>query len=115
MAKKSCEKHEKFNYYCEDCQEANRKYEVQQQVKNLERPNIDKIEGSGKPPTKKSSISSLFQKYPRFKKYFKILLPTVVIILVILSIFWFWPAWFGEINLNAQLYEDNYWYTLKIW
>ena len=122
MAKKSCEKHEKFNYYCEDCQEANRKYEVQQQVKSLERPYIDKIEGSGKPPTKKSSISSLFQKYPRFKKYFKILLPTVVIILVILSIFWFWPAWFGEINLNAQLYEDkagglNYYeiYFLNFW
>ena len=47
MAKKSCEKHEKFNYYCEDCQEATRKYEVQQQVKNLERGNIDIVEGSG--------------------------------------------------------------------
>ncbi|TKJ22519.1 MAG: hypothetical protein CEE43_06410 [Promethearchaeota archaeon Loki_b32] len=122
MVKRSCEKHEKFNYYCEDCQEVNRKYEVQQQVKNLERGNIAKIEGSGKPPTRKSLVASVFQKIPRFKKYLKILLPTVVIILVILSIFWFWPAWFGPINLNAQLYENkagglNYYefYFLNFW
>jgi len=122
MTKRSCEKHEKFNYYCEDCQEVNRKYEVQQQVKNLERGKIDKIEGSGKPPTRKSLVASVFRKIPRFKKYLKILLPTVVIILVILSIFWFWPAWFGPINLSAQLYENkagglNYYefYFLNFW
>ena len=106
MVKKSCEKHEKFNYYCEDCQEANRKYEIQQKVKRLERGEFDRIEGPRKPPIKRFLKSIRFKK-PRVKKYLKIIIPVAVITLILLTIFWFWPAWFGPINLNAQLYANK--------
>ncbi|MCK4285112.1 MAG: UPF0182 family protein [Candidatus Lokiarchaeota archaeon] len=121
MVKKSCEKHEKFNYYCEDCQEANRKYEIQQKVKRLERGEFDRIEGPRKPPIKRFLKSIRFKK-PRVKKYLKIIIPVAVITLILLTIFWFWPAWFGPINLNAQLYANkagglNYYdfYFLNFW
>jgi hypothetical protein len=45
-----------------------------------------------------------------------------VIVLVVLTIFWFWPAWFGPIKLNSQLYWNkgdglNYFdfYFLNFW
>ncbi len=107
MVKKSCEKHEKFNYYCEDCQEANRKYELQQKVKLLERGELDTIESPRKPPRKKILESNWFKNKPRVKKYLKIIIPVVVVILVLLSFFWFWPAWFGPLNLNYQLYQNK--------
>ncbi|MHA2267387.1 MAG: UPF0182 family protein [Promethearchaeota archaeon] len=122
MVKKSCEKHEKFNYYCEDCQEANRKFEIQQKVKQLERGELDTIESPRKPPRRKILESNWFRKKPRVKKYLKIIIPAVVLILVLLSIFWFWPAWFGPLNLNHQLYQNkagglNYYdfYFLNFW
>jgi hypothetical protein len=107
MVKKSCEKHEKFNYYCEDCQEANRKYEIQEKVKLLERGELEIIEGPRKPPLRRYLKSIRFKNKRRVKKYLKIIIPAVLITLVLLSIFWFWPAWFGPISLNAQLYASK--------
>jgi len=81
MAKKSCEKHKKFNYYCEDCQ------------------NINQI-------TEERFIYSRFKGKVRYRKY----LPIIIIIAVIISVlvvFWFWPAWFGDYSLNAQLYNNK--------
>jgi len=125
MAKKSCEKHEKFNYYCEDCQEANRINEIQQKVKLLERGELDTVEGPKKPPSRKFFKSNWFNRRKKklnVKKILKIVIPIAVITLVLLTIFWFWPAWFGPIHLNAQLYEDkagglNYYdfYFLNFW
>jgi uncharacterized membrane protein (UPF0182 family) len=122
MVKKSCDKHENFNYYCEDCQEANRKYEIQQKVKQLERGDLDRIEGPRKPPVRRYLKANWFKKIPRGKKYLKYIIPVVVIVLVILTIFWFWPSWFGPLNLNAQLYANkagglNYYdfYFLNFW
>ncbi|MHA1933558.1 MAG: hypothetical protein ACW96X_13520, partial [Promethearchaeota archaeon] len=107
MEKKSCEKHEKFNYYCEDCQEANRKFEIQQKVKLLERGELDTTGGPRKPPIRRYLESKFFKKKPRVKKYLKFIIPIVVIVLVVLTIFWFWPSWFGPLNLNAQLYANK--------
>ncbi|MHA2180694.1 MAG: UPF0182 family protein, partial [Promethearchaeota archaeon] len=122
MEKKSCEKHEKFNYYCEDCQEANRKFEIQQKVKQLERGELDTPEEPRKPPVRRYLESKFFKKKPRVKKYLKFIIPGVVIVLVILTVFWFWPSWFGPLNLNAQLYANkagglNYldFYFLNFW
>ena len=120
MVKISCEKHSKFNYYCEDCQEANRVYEIEQKVRNLERGEID--DGPTKPPRKKLINSVWLQKHRNYKKYLKILIPIIIIVVVLLSIFWFWPAWIGPINLNDQLYDNkagglNYYdfYFLNFW
>ena len=125
MAKKSCEKHEKFNYYCEDCQEANRIYEIEQKVKLLERGELDTIKGPRKPLGRRFLKSNWFKRRKKklnVKKILKIVIPIAVITLVLLTIFWFWPAWFGTIHLNAQLYEDkagglNYYdfYFLNFW
>ena len=120
MVKKSCEKHTKFNYYCEDCQEATRVYEIEQKVRDFERIELGK--GPTKPTRKKLINSAWFQKHNKYKKYIKILILTLIIVVVLLSIFWFWPAWIGPINLNAQLYDNkagglNYYdfYFLNFW
>ena len=84
MAKKkkpSCEKHKQFNYYCDDCQRLN--------LENEQR-----------------------FKYSRFKgkvSYRKYILIFIVIAIVIsaLGVFWLWPAWFGGISLNEQLYSSK--------
>ena len=67
MAKKSCEKHEKFNYYCEDCQEANRIYEIEQKVKLLERGELDTIEGPRKPPVRRFLKINWFKRFKKKK------------------------------------------------
>ncbi|MHA1884515.1 MAG: UPF0182 family protein [Promethearchaeota archaeon] len=107
MVNVSCDKHEKFNYYCEDCQEATRKFEIRQKVKQLERgefyENLDPIE----PPRRINLKSAWFRGRPRLTKYLKFIIPAVVIILVLLTILWFWPAWIAPINLNAQLYVEK--------
>ena len=78
MAKKSCEKHKKFNFYCEDCQKLNQ---------------VD--EGRFK--------YSLLKKPGRYKKYL-IILAIFVVIIIALAVFWLWPAWYGNINLQSQMY-----------
>ncbi|MHA2006188.1 MAG: UPF0182 family protein [Promethearchaeota archaeon] len=122
MDKKSCEKHEKFNYYCEDCQEANRKFEIQQEVLRLERGETAARRGSGKPPSRRRFGTVSIQIKPKYKKYLKIVIPIIVVVLVVLTIVWFWPAWFGPIRLNSQLYSKkagglNYFdlYFLNFW
>ena len=107
MTKKSCEKHKIFNYYCEDCQEASRKFEIQQKVKRLERGDFEVIEEDREPPKRRLPQLDIFKRRPKVRKYLKIIIPIVVVVLVVLSIFWFWPAWIGPINLNAQLYENK--------
>lgn len=44
-----------------------------------------------------------FKKKPKLRKIFFGLL-IIVGILIVLTIFWFWPAWIGPINLQVQLY-----------
>jgi len=84
MAKKSCEKHKKFNFYCEDCQ-------------SLNKVNSN-IEGRFK--------YSLLKKTSRYKK-FLLIGAIIVAIVILLAIFWLWPAWWGNINLQNQLYTNK--------
>ncbi|MFW9896992.1 MAG: hypothetical protein ACFFD7_14395, partial [Candidatus Thorarchaeota archaeon] len=107
MDKQSCEKHEKYNHYCEDCREAQRKFEIQQEVLRLERGQAPLRRGIGKPPSRKGFGTVSVNIKPKYKKYLKILIPSIVIVLVILTVFWFWPAWFGPLNLNNQLYQNK--------
>jgi len=79
MAKKSCEKHKKFNYYCEDCQAAN--------IVRGARFNYN-----------------LFKKNGQYKKLI-LLIIVVVAIIASIAIFWWWPSWYGNINLQDQLYS----------
>jgi len=81
MAKKSCEKHKRFNYYCQDCQDANA-------VKDT-RFNYN-----------------LFKKNGHYKKLI-LLIIVVVAIITSMAIFWWWPSWYGNINLQAQLYSNK--------
>ncbi|MBY9016324.1 MAG: UPF0182 family protein, partial [Candidatus Lokiarchaeota archaeon] len=81
MAKKSCDKHKTFNYYCEDCQRLN-------------------------------EFSEERFKYRQFKgkvRYRKYIIYIIVIVAIIsaLGVFWLWPAWFGDLSLNAQLYSSK--------
>ena len=81
MAKKSCDKHKKFNYYCEDCQAINQFTEKR-------------------------------FKYSRFKgkvSHRKLILIIIVIVAIVIAlvVFWLWPAWFADIRLNAQLYNNK--------
>ena len=122
MAKNSCVKHKKFNYYCDECQEINRKLELQKKVELLERGEFDKLEGAGVPPRRRLKRFDIFKNKQKVKKYLKIVIPVITIVLVILTIFWFWPAYIGPINLNAQLYSAkadglNYYdvYFLRFW
>ncbi|MFX0049619.1 MAG: hypothetical protein ACFE8G_15910, partial [Candidatus Hermodarchaeota archaeon] len=78
MAKKSCEKHKSFNYYCEDCQRLNQEDEARFRY-------------------------SLLKKNRLSKKYL-ILILIVAAIITTLAVLWMWPAWFGNINLQSQLY-----------
>jgi hypothetical protein len=82
MAKKSCEKHKKFNYYCEDCRKLN----------------LVNEEGRFR--------YSLLKKTGRNKK-FLIIVVLIVAILIALTVFWWWPAWYGNINLQSQLYTNK--------
>jgi len=81
MAKKSCDKHKKFNYYCDDCQAINQ-------------------------------ITEQRFKYSRFKgkvSHRKLILIIIVIVAIVIALaaFWLWPAWFADIRLNAQLYNNK--------
>ncbi len=81
MAKKSCEKHKKFNYYCEDCQRIN--------LENEPRFRYSLLKKGG------------------FKKKYLLIVVIIVAIVIALAIFWLWPAWFGNINLQSQLYANK--------
>ena len=81
MVKKSCEKHKKFNYYCQDCQDAN--------IVKEARFNYN-----------------LFKKNGHYKKLI-LLIIVVVAIITSMAIFWWWPSWYGSINLQAQLYSNK--------
>ena len=81
MATKSCDTHKNFNYYCEDCQRINQ-FDEQR------------------------------FKYSRFKgkvRYRRVILFAIIIIAIIIAVgvFWLWPAWFGGMSLNAQLYSNK--------
>jgi len=81
MAKKSCDKHKKFNYYCQDCQDAN--------ITKDERFNY-----------------KLLKKNGHYKKLI-LLIISVVAVITLIAIFWWWPSWYGNINLQAQLYSNK--------
>lgn len=125
--KKSCKKHDKFNYYCKDCRAAN---EEQKEKEKLLYP--DAIE-KGKIKEEKFKVSKKItppyergpykkdikepsreprykytpiKKIKEFKKYLLLLIPLIVIIFL-LSIFWFIPSWTAGINLEIQLYFNK--------
>ncbi|NHJ22458.1 MAG: hypothetical protein EAX91_16045 [Candidatus Lokiarchaeota archaeon] len=82
MAKKlSCDKHKTFNYYCEDCQRLNQGNEVRFKYSLLKKP----------------------------RKYKKLLVFLVIVVAIVISlvVFWLWPAWFGSISLQSQLYAGK--------
>ncbi len=81
MAKKSCDKHKKFNYYCEDCQAINRITE--------QRFKYSRFKG-------KVSHRTLI-----------LIIIVIVAIVIALAVFWLWPAWFADISLNSQLYSTK--------
>ena len=81
MAKKSCEKHKNFNYYCQDCQDAN--------IAGIDRFNY-----------------KLFKKDGHYIKLI-LLIIVVVAIITLIGIFWWWPSWYGNINLKTQLYSNK--------
>jgi len=84
MAKKSnksCDKHKTFNYYCEDCQRINQIAE--------ERFTYSRFKGK-----------------VRYRRYILYIIVIIVIISAV-GVFWLWPAWFGNISLNAQLYSSK--------
>lgn len=81
MAKKSCEKHKKFNYYCQDCQDANIVSEERFSYK-------------------------LFKKNGHYKALI-LLIISVVAVITLIAIFWWWPSWYGNISLQAQLYSNK--------
>lgn len=78
MKKKSCDKHKKFNYYCEDCQRLNQESEARFKY-------------------------SLIKKPRKYKKL-TVFLVIIVVLVITLVVFWLWPAWYGEIHLQSQLY-----------
>ncbi|GAG00219.1 unnamed protein product, partial [marine sediment metagenome] len=49
---------------------------------------------------------SLLKKPGRYKKYL-IILAIFVVIIIALAVFWLWPAWYGNINLQSQLYANK--------
>ena len=107
MTKKSCEKHKIFNYYCDDCQEINRKYEIKQKVKRLERGDFEILDADRAPPRRRFPQLDIFRGKQKIGKYLKYIIPVIILVVVILSIVWFWPAWMGPIRLNAQLYDSK--------
>jgi len=81
MAKKSCDKHKKFNYYCEDCQAINQF-------------------------TEQRFKYSRFKGKVSHRKLILIII-VIVAIVIALAVFWLWPAWFADMSLNAQLYDSK--------
>jgi len=142
--KKSCKKHDKFNYYCKDCRAANEEQKEREKEKLLYPDAIEKGEikeekfevrektttPSERGPYKKDNRA--YTREPRykytpikrrkeFKKYLLLLIPVFVIIFF-LSIFWFIPSWTAGMNLQIQLYSNkaggvNYVeiFTLNFW
>jgi len=125
--KKSCKKHDKFNYYCKDCRAANleqkekekllypdaiekgkikeEKFKVSKKITPpYERgPYKKDIKGPSREPRYKYTP---IKKIKEFKKYLLLLIPLIVII-TLLSIFWFIPSWTAGINLEIQLYFNK--------
>ena len=81
MAKKSCDKHKNFNYYCEECQRINQL-------------------------TEQRFIYSRFKGKISHRRLILIII-VVIAIISALGVFWLWPAWYGNISLNAQLYSSK--------
>lgn len=139
--KKSCSKHKNFNYYCEDCRAANEdikekvlypdaisdKGKIKEEKFKSKKPSPATYESGpnreddDRPPREpryKYTPSSIKKPY---KKYMLFSIP-IIIIIVILSIFWFIPSWTASINLQYQLYLNkggglNYieFLTLNFW
>ncbi|MFX0177791.1 MAG: UPF0182 family protein [Candidatus Hodarchaeota archaeon] len=40
------------------------------------------------------------------KRYLRYIIP-IAIVITILAVFWWWPAWYGNINLQSQLYYNK--------
>jgi len=62
-----------------------------------------------------------FKKKPKIRRYLLYIIP-IVIIVAVLAIFWWFPAWYGNIHLQSQLYNSkadglNYFdfYFLNFW
>lgn len=118
MAKKHCDKHDKFYYNCKDCQEVAKKYakegdkeEIEEKVKPI-RPHVDIDEKYKEVKEERYRYVQIQDKkykisMKKAKKYSLIIIPVILIIIALLTIFIFWPMWYGGINLQAQLYSSK--------
>ncbi len=125
--KKSCKKHNKFNYYCKDCRAANEEQKEKEKLlypDAIEKGKIkeEKFKVSEKisPPYERGPFKKDIKEPSReprykytpirrikeFKKYLLLLIPLILIIFF-LSIFWFIPSWTAGINLQIQLYSNK--------
>jgi hypothetical protein len=139
--KKSCSKHKRFNYYCEDCRAANEEKmdkilypdAISEKGKIKEEKFVDKEipttpyergpsrEAEGGPPKEPRYRYTPVRGKRNYKRYLLISVPIIVAI-VLMAIFWFIPSWMAGINLQYQLYLNkggslNYieFFTLNFW
>jgi hypothetical protein len=122
--KKSCEKHTKFNYYCEKCRALNEASASREKDKTLhpdasknasredenetQRPrplpiNLDEEEESPRGIRYKYKP---FKNNPLLRKYLPYII-VIVVAIVLISVFWLWPSWMADINLQTQLYDNK--------
>ncbi|MBN1803372.1 MAG: UPF0182 family protein [Candidatus Lokiarchaeota archaeon] len=120
MVDKHCEKHSRFHYSCKDCREAAKEFAKSAENKRLY-PDYDETKEKEVPsprPEKqeddegrykyvKVADSNLRFNKRKIRKYAKIIVPFIIILFTILSLVWFWPNWYGPINLNTQLYSNK--------
>jgi len=133
LAKKHCDKHDRFYYNCKDCQEVAKKYakegekeDIEEQIKPI-RPHVDIDEKYEEVKEERYRYVQIQDKKYKInmrkaKKYSLIVVPVILIIIALLTVFIFWPWWYGGINLQAQLYDTkagglNYFefYFLNFW
>ena len=146
MAKKHCPKHTSYYYRCEDCRRLNAEPGPNTGTpadagRRLYPDAFDEtgavripVEGQERPITPPQPLPKTnenkrpgryyggFQKKPRNRKKIFILGIILGAIVVLASIFWGFPSWYGGISLSQQLYMTkagsfDYWqfYTLNGW
>ena len=86
-----CEKHKKFNYYCKDCQAINRELDSR---KHEEPPR------NGRYRYIPHGVRNNLKKYIWY-------VIVIIVTITLLSIFWIFPSWTADINLQIQLYFNK--------
>ncbi|TXT59681.1 MAG: conserved membrane protein of unknown function [Promethearchaeota archaeon] len=124
VEKKSCDKHSKFHPDCEKCYEINKKFQEKREGK-VSHPNAHKgadkgeedesrrprplpisLDDDEEPPRGIRYKYKPFRNRPILRKYF-IYIVIIVVAVVLISVFWLYPAWIADINLQGQLYNNK--------